>query len=122
MESGGLVAPLVLRFRTDRPVYPLKLTGAAGADTEVVLYVLARSRLTCEGLLETTFAARSSLRGLLYQVEPAVEPETFPWPKSTGERWLHRFAGRLTAEAMEQDLVLVVDEDAEEVRPVVYRW
>jgi hypothetical protein len=42
--SEGLVAPLIVRFAVDTPVYPLALTSTSGHDAQVVLYVLSEDK------------------------------------------------------------------------------
>lgn len=45
--SQGMVAPVILKFETDKAVYPLALTSTVGASTEVLLYTLSQKKLSC---------------------------------------------------------------------------
>ena len=43
------VETLVLQFDSEKPIYPLALTATAGKETEVLLYVMARERVSAGG-------------------------------------------------------------------------
>ena len=45
-SAEGLVNPLVFLFESKETVYPLALTGTAGKETEVLLYVFAEHKTT----------------------------------------------------------------------------
>lgn len=58
--AKGMVAPLILKFKTEKAIYPLALTSTIGTDTEVLLYTLSKDKLTCNEQL-TLKHARSLL-------------------------------------------------------------
>jgi hypothetical protein len=58
--AGKMVAPLILRFKTDRAIYPLALTSTIGTQTEVLLYTLSERKLTCGERLTLRHAAKTS--------------------------------------------------------------
>ena len=92
----GLPDPLVIRFASEAPVYPLALTGTLGAPTEIVLYVLGRGKYRCSPIMELKYA------GLIDNI-----PDEFsfrPWEASL--KYLSKFKGVLTASQMRQDLEL----------------
>jgi hypothetical protein len=103
--TDGLVAPLILRFPVEKPIYPLALTATAGSATEILLYTLTEKKLSCGERLKLRNARHSGaqveiLADALAQSQSsvlftAVHPD---------KRMLCKFKWRLTAEQMRQDL------------------
>ena len=120
--AEGLVAPLILRFETDAPVYPLALTSTAGHDTQVLLYVLSQHKWQNDGRLELEYAGEAHLREL-----EKVRREVLP-DMPTGcldyaaLPYLCKFKGTLTPTQMENDMVLVPAEDDEPYRKHITIW
>jgi hypothetical protein len=52
--------PIKISFKTDEPVYPMRLTAVAGGHTKLELFVIAGKRAACERL-ETEFCDRFDL-------------------------------------------------------------
>jgi hypothetical protein len=134
LDADGLPAPLVLRFPTEKPVYPLALTATAGRETEVLLYVLAEDPVSGGERFVTRFAEMTDPRGLRIDVELNATPELSPEPVVTAlireyvdgtnstpvpPAWLTKLKGRLSPEQMKEDLVL---EPADEVRVQEHIW
>jgi len=122
----GLCAPLLLDFPTEEAVYPLALTGAAGTETEVLLYVLARHQVSCEERLET-------LRSMPVPGGRIRPPRVLTSEDHRTERpfagdarwrlpWLTKLKGRLSPEEMREDLVFRFAEKDEEVRGTSFDW
>ena len=44
---GRMVAPLILKFATEKVIYPLALTSTIGKETEILLYTLSDKKLDC---------------------------------------------------------------------------
>lgn len=108
----GLPDPLVIRFASEAPVYPLALTGTLGAPTEIVLYVLGRGKYRCSPIMELKFA------GLIDNI-----PDEFsfrPWEASL--KYLSKFKGVLTASQMRQDLELEPAPDDAPFRERYVSW
>ncbi|MHC4473770.1 MAG: DUF2330 domain-containing protein [Planctomycetota bacterium] len=120
----GLVAPLILRFPTERAVYPLALTAVAGTETEVLLYVLAGRRMDAGKRLEAMYAGRLSrwTRNLLGTLRTKVEPEGFLGAHPFPEDWLMKLRARLTPEEMREDLVLTPSAESGTLEQTRYRW
>lgn len=102
----GMVAPLILKFDTDRPIYPLALTATAGTETEVLIYTYSPARLACGGRLTLRYADREALQGVL--VLQLADGKTNKWPLpeyfTIKPKALCKFKGRLTPAQMRQDL------------------
>ena len=108
----GMVAPLILRFEVDNPVYPLALTACAHCETQVLLYVLAPYRVACQHPLELRFAMERHIgvglnTRIMLQCEGA--PSSFydsclEWPS-----YLCKFTGRLGPKEMRKDIVFTRD-------------
>ena len=93
---NGLPDPLVIRFTSEAPVYPLALTGTVGTPTEIFLYVLGRGKYRCSPPMELKFA------GSLDKI-----PGNFPFlPWETDLKYFCKFKGILTPSQMRQDLEL----------------
>jgi hypothetical protein len=102
----GLADPLVLTFAADKPVYPLALTATTGAKTEMLIYTVSDTKLTCGDRLKLCCAhpiESAAVAGLLSariapgQYEPlAVVPNRM--------MMLCKFKGTMTAAQMARDL------------------
>ncbi|MAE61758.1 MAG: hypothetical protein CMJ49_10435 [Planctomycetaceae bacterium] len=104
----GLIDPIILRFDTTSPVYPLALTSTIGIDTEVLIYFLADKKMSCGDRMEIHFAGDLDADGL--QRRSAESAEHFrPWETSLD--YLCKFKGRLSPEQMQTDLVFVPASD-----------
>jgi hypothetical protein len=123
VEIRGLVAPLVLRFPTEEPVYPTALTAAGGLETEILLYVLTQDRVDPGDRLPTRFAAHDEdgWEDMLGALRSEVQPPGLLGKEVFRERWFAKFKGRLTPEEMREDLVLHRVEEGE-YRERVYMW
>ncbi len=103
--SGKMVAPLILRFKTDRAIYPLALTSTIGAETEVLLYTLSERKLTCGERLTLRRATKtnqwkfSDLVGD-EETQAAALLTNVPQPAV-----LCKFKKRLRPEEMKEDIV-----------------
>lgn len=54
--TGGLTEPLILRFQTDKAIYPLALTGTAKNKAEILLYVQCKNKLDLKNRLPLKYA------------------------------------------------------------------
>ena len=122
----GLADPLVLRFATKVPVYPLALTGTTGASTEVLLYVLARTKMQCSKNLELRYAhtlpfhSELSNRAMIKTLKLNLRHDVLNNDVLT----LHlcKFKGTLTPAQMASDLELAPAADNEPYRERIVRW
>ena len=115
MISVGMVAPFILKFESEKAVYPLALTSVNGTETEVLLYTLSENKLNCNERMKLRYAAKTKTKYLplqtLYNVEPDIEALIGNLPE---EMTICKFKGKLTSEQMKQDLEF---EDAKENEP-----
>ena len=124
-ESGRSVpAPLAFRFKTERAVYPMRLTGAgAKADLEVELLVFGPSRAEAAGLAvravaPVEFADASDLAGRGRDLQPldrrkVSHPELRRWAEGTAAAtWLR---GALRPAQMQADMFMTWGAGAEPV-------
>jgi hypothetical protein len=93
----GLVAPLIMRFQTEAPIYPLALTATSGHDTQALLYVLSESKWESGGRLALHYAGGGVH---LYHdlLKRGVEPEGFFTNSEIALSYLCKFEATLTPE------------------------
>jgi hypothetical protein len=116
----GLVAPLIMRFEAETPVYPLALTSTAGHETEILLYVLCESKWHNDGRLELHYAGTGGLG--IYGLAQQVEPEGFFSGADLDLPFLCKFKGMLTPEQMREDLDLTPAADRKAYRRHIITW
>jgi hypothetical protein len=120
--TGKMVAPLILRFKTDQAIYPLVLTSTIGAETEVLLYTLSERKLTCGERLPLRCATKtmqwkfSELVGR-EETEAASLFSNVPDPAV-----LCKFKKRLKPEEMKEDIVFDFASDNESYRETKVVW
>jgi len=120
--TEGLVAPLILRFETDAPVYPLALTGTAGHNTQVVLYVLGKHKWQTDGRLALKYAGKAHIDEIERMCREAVPDLPEACLDDAVLPYLSKFKGTLTPAQMEEDLVLEPAEDNEAYREQIVQW
>ncbi len=102
---GGMSPPLLLRFASPQPVYPLALTATAGRATEVSLYVFAPAQADAGGRLPLVYAGPQAL-GSFLPVDAVTQPNFFRGFGVESAGHLSKFKGRLEPAQMREDLVL----------------
>lgn len=118
----GLVAPLILRFETDAPVYPLALTATAGHDTQVLLYVLGKHKWENDGRLDLEYAGKARVRELEEVCRGALPDMAAACLDDAMLPYLCKFKGTLTPAQMESDLVLAPAENDRPYRKHITVW
>ena len=121
--SEGLVAPLILKFKTNTAVYPLAITSTIGADTEVLLYTLSDKKLSCNERLTLRRARKTEPLSLIQRLQYGMEPEAYALltdvPKSM---ILCKFKKRLKPEDMKQDIEFEFATDDEPYAEKIIVW
>jgi hypothetical protein len=125
----GLVAPLILRFQAEAPIYPLALTATAGQRTQVLLYLLGEGRWEAGGRLRPYFAGTANLTVFewaeelekTYDRQP-TDPAGFFAEGYTDLAYLCRFKGTLSPAEMRQDLTFKPADSDEPYRKTVILW
>jgi hypothetical protein len=119
--SGGLAAPLIMRFPAEAPVYPLLLTSTSGHETQVQLYLLSEHKWQNAGRLRLYYARRTRLPrrdDLLSDVEPAG----FFSDADLALPYLCGYIRTLTPEQMREDLSFTLAEDDDPYPKRVVLW
>ena len=75
--TEGLVAPLLLRFPCEKPIYPVALTGTGGHNTEILLYLASERKMSAEGRLTLRFAEKFNKSNLMKRLAREVDPPEF---------------------------------------------
>lgn len=120
VASEGLVAPLIVRFAAETPVYPLALTSTAGHETEILLYLLSENKWQNDGRLELHYAGAGGLD--TYGLTQNVEPEGFFFGTDLDLSFLCKFKGTLTPKQMREDLTLTLAADDKPYRKHLVIW
>ena len=117
--SEGLFAPLILRFPSPMPIYPLAVTATGGHNTEVLIYFASDQKYHCNDRLKLKGKKESSRgsdddkfwsdTGRLINTIFAenTDPIDFFFYRDIDYAYLSRFKGELTPEQMKEDLVFV---------------
>jgi hypothetical protein len=120
--AEGLAAPLILIFKSDKPVYPLALTATGGKETEILIYTFSDAKLTCGGRLKLRDARQCSP----LEVLGSVQTEAMGWSLSgdvaKSPPMLCKFKSRLTPEQMKQDLIFDFASDNKPYRERKIAW
>ena len=120
--SGKMVAPLILKFKTDRAIYPLALTSTIGAETEVLLYTLSERKLSCGERLTLRRATKTTqwkFSDLVGDAETQAAALFADVPKSAT---LCKFKKRLKPQEMKEDIVFDLAPDNESYRESKIVW
>ncbi|MCL4691757.1 MAG: DUF2330 domain-containing protein [Candidatus Hydrogenedentes bacterium] len=130
--TEGLAAPLVLRFPHDVPVYPLRLTGTGGFDTEILIYLAGESRMECDDRLTLHFARSTKPEDNHFRIldsfpylEPdseSMEPKDFFEPGDLDFTYLCKFKGTLTPVQMDRDIVFGPADEHGDYREHIVTW
>lgn len=128
IRRDGLVAPLIARFETDQPYYPLALTALTGQETEVLLYTLADHKMTCGGRVELRSAGRLRRdewwpdRVSKYSDYGIVAPESFFGEDVPSLNYITKFHDTLDPSEMQEDLRLRRAPDDKSRREFRWAW
>lgn len=122
--AEGMAAPLVLKFASERPVYPLALTATVGTETEILLYTLSDAKLTCGERLALRHAKQTEMQSILRSLIAQAEMEEWPLLRDLPETpmMLCKFKARLTPAQMRQDLEFAPAPDNEPYRERLITW
>lgn len=121
--SGGLAAPLIMRFASPQPVYPLALTGTGGHDTEVLIYLASRHRMQVDGGLALRYAGPWKGDRIVSMLQSATPGGFFP-EASFQEKfpYLCKFKGHLSPVQMQKDAQFEEATEDTPFRDHEYAW
>jgi hypothetical protein len=125
--SKGLLAPLVLRFPSPNPVYPVALTATGGHSTEILIYLASNTPMATDSALTQRFSGESrSAYSALIQLYTSVADtgcEFFEAEMLAPRlRWIGKFKAKLTPAQMARDIEFRPAPDAADYREHIYRW
>lgn len=120
--TEGLVAPLILRFKTNNCIYPLALTATIGHNTQVLLYVVSQQKMISGGRLKLQYAGRKFGTYFENFLKDCVVPKDFFADSEENLSWLCKFKGILTSGQMQQDLHFNQAKDSEVYRERKVKW
>jgi hypothetical protein len=119
--SGGLAAPLIMRFPVEAPVYPLVLTSTSGHETQIRLYLFSEHKWQNDGRLNLYYARRTRLPRR-DELLSDVEPERFFSQADLALPYLCGFTGTLSPGQMRADLSFTLAEDDDPYPKRVVVW
>jgi len=121
IASEGLAAPLILRFPHANPVYPLALTGTGGFETEILIYLVSDTKMTCDDRMTLRFAGH--LYGIyLNSLSSETEPKGFFDLKDDELLYLCKFKDRLNPADMSRDIIFTPAKDKDSYREHIVKW
>jgi hypothetical protein len=124
--SRGLLAPLILRFPSPNPVYPVALTATGGHATEILIYLASNTPMTTDSPLTLRYSGELTSPGSAFSYLIVAEPmefwESFPDLSILELRHLTKFKATLTPEQMRKDIEFHPDPNAPPYREHLYRW
>ncbi len=104
ISDYGIPSPLILRFASNDPVYPMVLTGTGGFDTEVLVYLLTDRKMTCSQL-ELRCATQLVTQDHFFFLEEEITPKYFGRLIPPGQFWLMKCKSTLKPEQMTEDII-----------------
>lgn len=122
--TKGLLAPLILRFASPNPVYPVALTATGGHPTDILIYLASKVPMRTDSPLTLRYSGSSQVAGRelakLYEVDP---PEFFqPLDKLLEFTHLTKFKATLSPAQMAKDIEFHPVPGAPDYRERIYRW
>jgi hypothetical protein len=119
--SRGLLAPLILRFPSPAPVYPVALTATGGQPTEILIYLASNTPLTTDSPLIRRFVGEWQRPDAMHELFHTDPPEFFE-PVLPDFRYLSKFRATLTPAEMARDIEFRPDPNTPSFREHRYRW
>ena len=105
ISNRGLVAPLILKFKSDKAIYPLALTSVIGTQTEVLLYTLSQNKLSCNERMTLRYSKTIKTKGLFDSLLSYDQTDTKSiFNNLPEEMTICKFKEKLTSEQMKEDL------------------
>jgi hypothetical protein len=111
ITHNGLAAPLILKFHTEKAIYPTALTATIGTKTQILLYTLSDNKLDCKDRLKLQAARKTNTLRFnpkyIFNKEENTDSFLFDlFENLDQEMIICKFKDTLTAEQMQSDIVL----------------
>ncbi len=120
---GRMVAPLIMKFETEKAVYPLALTSSIGKETTILLYTLSDKKLDCKKRLKLRYSDKSQSDSIISNLLSNAEQETIDFFEGLSQSMiLCKFKGKLTPEQMASDIVFDSAPDNKPYRETKVMW
>lgn len=120
---AGLVAPLIMKFKTDNAVYPLALTSVMGTKTEVLLYTLSEKKLTSNNRIALRYSREIDKKYVSFHSLGDAESLIMSVYEELPEQmYICKYKEILTPEKMEKDLVFEIATDNEPYNETRIIW
>lgn len=112
ISRNGMVAPLVLKFNTEKTIYPTALTAAIGTETQILIYTLSDNKLDCKNRLK--FEAARKTHPIRFDPNWKIPKEKEEYrnklladvfEKLPQDMIICKFKDTLTSEQMKKDIV-----------------
>jgi uncharacterized protein DUF2330 len=104
ISHGGILKPLIFCFRSNRPIYPVQLTGSGGRSLKLALYVFSDHKVEIDDRFPIKFADHYTMPHWLKTHFMKTPPF---WMEYRFEKikFLTKFEGELSLDLMKNDLV-----------------
>lgn len=120
--TKGLLAPLILRFASPNPVYPVALTATGGHPTEILIYLASKTPMRTDSPLTLRYSGTSQTAAEVLMGREVDPPDFFPVDKLLGFTHLTKFKSTLTPAQMAKDIEFHPVPGAPDYREQIYRW
>ena len=135
IASEGLAAPLILRFPHKLPVYPVALTATGNHKTEILIYLVADTKMQCDNRLKLRFAGtmQRKLSAVPFRLisssatngtwrSTGVTPMSFFKADDLSPSYICKFKQNLTPNEMREDIVFAPAQDKADYREHKISW
>jgi hypothetical protein len=123
--ADGMAAPLIMKFETDKAVYPLALTSTVGTETEILLYTFSENKLSCNERLTLRYARTKQSTYLIHDLLSMAEPKAKAKELSADipeHMFFCKFRKKLKPEEMNKDIEFEFAPDNEPYREKKTVW
>jgi hypothetical protein len=120
--SRGLVAPLILRFPSVNPIYPVALTATGQHPTEILIYLASNSPMTTRSPLTLRYSRAEDSTANAWTYFGLTDPVDFFDQARLDCRYLSKFKGTLTPAEMAQDIEFIPAPNAPDFRERRFEW
>ncbi len=129
ISRNGMAAPLVLKFNTEKAIYPTALTAAIGTETQILIYTLSDNKLDCKNRLKFEAARKTHPQRFdpNWKIPKEYEEHRIKlladvFEKLPQDMIICKFKDTLTSEQMKEDIVFENASDNKPYRKLKIIW